>query len=121
MSYMDLTYNFGHFNQDSMYRYEMAGYLNWANDLADDILAHPDFHLVRHLYKNADSNARKAQQSFRDWDYLSSVSNAYRAYTLLLQAAVRLGIPVSSPVVQHNLAPNSEVPHEGDPIRFPDN
>jgi hypothetical protein len=121
MSYMDLSYNFGRFNQDSMYRYEMAGYLNWANDLADDIMAHPNFFLVKHLYQNADSSARKAQQSFHNWNYLGAVNQAYRAYTLLLRAAAQLGIPVTSPVVQHNLAPNSQVPHEGDPIRFPDN
>ena len=39
MSYLWLTGEFGKFNQDNMYRWEFAGYLNWANDLLDDILA----------------------------------------------------------------------------------
>ena len=42
MHYIAVSNGFGRHNQDNMYRWETAGYLNWANALAGDILASPD-------------------------------------------------------------------------------
>ena len=39
MSYIDVAWEFGQFDQDNMYRYEFAGYLNWSNEMLDDVLA----------------------------------------------------------------------------------
>ena len=47
MSYLGVSNGFGNFDQDNMYRYEEAGYLNWANGPLDDILAHPEAGQVR--------------------------------------------------------------------------
>jgi hypothetical protein len=121
MAYIDLAVNFGQFNEDSMYRYEMAGYLNWANDLADDIKAHPQFARVQQLYKKANLFAMLAQQAFDKWDYLSAVRYAYNAYTLLQRAAAQLGLPLAHPAAEYRMAPSGQAPHEGDPIRYPDN
>ena len=38
MHYIAVSNGFGRHNQDNMYRWETAGYLNWANALAGDIL-----------------------------------------------------------------------------------
>ncbi len=120
MHYMVLSNGFGKFNQDSMYRYEMAGYLNWSNDLLDDILAHPNAGSVQSLITRADNAASRAVTAFEKWNYLAAVRHAYDAYTLLLRAADILGIDGVSKFTSYAL-PSGAAPHEGDPIRFPDN
>ena len=42
MHYLTLSNQFGEHNRDNMYRWEAAGYLNWANALAGDILESPN-------------------------------------------------------------------------------
>ena len=42
MHYLTLSNQFGEHNRDNMYRWEAAGYLNWANALAGDILDSPN-------------------------------------------------------------------------------
>jgi len=120
MHYMDLSYSFGQFDQDNMYRYEFAGYLNWANALVDDILAHPDVAHVRGLLNQAAMHGMRAVNRFEAWDYLNAARHARHAYERVVRAAEILGIPTSAPTPAIRIAPGM-APHEGDPIRYPDN
>jgi hypothetical protein len=120
MHYLDLTDEFGRFDRDNMYRYEMAGYLNWSNALLGQIRADPDAHRVRGLVAQAQKDADIALKAFRGWNYLLAARRAHHAYIQLAIAADRLGIP--TPTAQTlRVAPASIPPHQGDPIRFPDN
>jgi hypothetical protein len=122
MSYISLSAGFSQFDKDNMYRWEMAGYINWANELLADILAHPDADEVQGLLDRADKAASAALSNFANWKYSRAVRKAQRAYNLITKAAERLGIPAGRPVYGIEFkAPTSEAPHEGDPIRFPDN
>jgi hypothetical protein len=123
MHYIALTNRFGEFDRDNMYRYEFAGYLNWANGLVDDILAHPRAGRVADRLAWADELAERAIRSFRQWNYLSAAANARRAYVQVARAAARLGIdtPTAMGSTQRAGRPGATVPHEGDPIRFPNN
>jgi hypothetical protein len=123
MHYMDLSDEFGRFDQDNMYRWEMAGYLNWSNELASDILANPNAATVQKYITRANKYAERALRSFGEWNYLDAVRSARTAYDQLSLAANLLGIPTPSMKQAPELliAPNSNFPHEGDPIRFPDN
>ena len=120
MHYLDLSAEFGRFDKDNMYRYEMAGYLNWSNELLAQILADPDRAKVQYLVENAKENAEVALEAFREWNYLLAARKAHRAYILLSRAAARLGISTPSDMALR-MAPSLKAPHEGDPIRFPDN
>jgi len=120
MHYLDLSQDFGQFDQDNMYRYEFAGYMNLANDLADDVMAHPQYNSVKGLVAKARIRASEASRAFTKWDYLRAASNAFRAYMFLVQAADQLGISVEQAAMLR-VAPSGLAPHEGDPIRYPDN
>jgi hypothetical protein len=99
----------------------MAGYLNWANGLLDDVLASHQSWKVKHRLIAAEAFARRAVDGFKDWNYLKAVTNARQAYVQVALAAERLGIetPTESALRRVN---RSQAPiHEGDPIRFPDN
>jgi hypothetical protein len=122
MSYIDLNWDFGWFDRDNMYRYEFAGYMNWAEALYHLVQAHPDSWKVHGLISRADYQWMLAQHRFDDWDYAKAVRHAYRAYTLIAQAAERLGIAdTTSTALALQAAPIGTAPHEGDPIRYPDN
>jgi hypothetical protein len=121
MHYMDLSTKFGRFNKDNMYRWETAGYLNWSNQLLADILADPDHASVAVYVAQAQTNAGAALTAFNGWNYGLSASLAKNAYWSLAHAANILGIPTPD-AMQADLGDiNPDVPHEGDPIRFPDN
>jgi hypothetical protein len=92
MHYLALTNRFGDHNRDNMYRWETAGYLNWANALAGDILASDRAPFAALLVIAADTLAAKARAHFNAWDYGSSVQEARAAYTLLAQAADLIGV-----------------------------
>jgi hypothetical protein len=119
MHYMDLSDEFGRFDRDNMHRYEMAGYLNWSNELLAQILAHPDRAKVRFLVDAAKESASIGLDAFRDWNYLRAARYAHRSYVLLARAAIRLGIPLPEPALAS--VSDLRAPHQGDPIRFPDN
>ncbi len=122
MHYLGLSSGFGQFDQDNMYRYEMAGYLNWANDLLDDVVAHPKAYKVKGLLKKAEKNARRAMRNWDNWNYRQAVRSARQAYGAVAIAAMQLGIPTTTTSAFTTLSiPNASVPHEGDPIRYPDN
>jgi hypothetical protein len=121
MSYLFITRTFGQFNQDNMYRYEFAGYLNWANSLLDDIHAHPDAASVQANLDQAEAYAAQALESFKSWDYLAAAMNARLAYEQVAMAAQALGIEPGADEALLLAAPVQFAPHKGDPIRFPDN
>lgn len=92
MHYLGLTNEFGVHNQDNMYRWEMAGYLNWSNALVADILAHPNAHKVALAVRTADLLAALAKNRFRQWDYLEAAAAARGAYLALVLAADEIGV-----------------------------
>jgi hypothetical protein len=121
MHYIALTNGFGQFDRDNMYRWEMAGYLNWSNDLLAQIQAHPDANQVQERISVANQFAATALKTFDQWKYRQAAANARKAYEQLARAAARLGIETPSDAMML-IAPATTVPvHEGDPIRFPDN
>ena len=120
MNYLAVTSEFGQFDRDNMYRWEMAGYLNWSNDLLAQIQEHSNANQVRERVNVANQFATTALRSFDQWKYRQAAANARKAYEQLAQAAARLGIETPSDAML--LVGPSMVPvHEGDPIRFPDN
>lgn len=120
MHYISLTNEFGQFDRDNMYRWEMAGYLNWSNALLAEIQAHPDANQVRERIQVANNFAETALRSFDQWKYRQAAANARKAYEQLARAAIRLGIELPSD--EKILISPAMIPvHEGDPIRFPDN
>jgi hypothetical protein len=120
MHYMDLSIEFGQFDRDNMYRWEMAGYLNWSNQLLGEIQAHPDAKQVSGRIAVAQKFAGIALKGFDQWNYRQAAAFARRAYEQLARAAARLGIETPADVMML-LTPNRIPVHEGDPIRFPDN
>lgn len=121
MSYLDVTGGFGVFDRDNMYRYEFAGYLNWANDLVDDILAHRDVGRVQRHLARASAYSSTATQAFDRWNYLRAASDARRAYVEIATAANILGIATPTVLSAMTAPTMGAAPHEPDPIRFPNN
>lgn len=116
MSYLWLTGEFGKFNQDNMYRWEFAGYLNWANELLDDILADSDTSAVQDNLDQAEAYATTAMEAFNQWDYLTAATNARLAYEQVAMAADELGVSTESAAML-KIVPSMNAPHEGDWIR----
>lgn len=122
MSYIDLNWDFGVFDQDNMYRYEFAAYMNEAEAVYHAVQAHPDSWKVQGLVHRSDRQWMLAQHRFDDWHYSRAAQHAYQAWVLIATAAERLGISTSSAATTQSLlsVPTGQAPHEGDPIRFPD-
>jgi hypothetical protein len=120
MHYLGLSNGFGQFDRDNMYRYEMAGYLNWSNALLAEIQAHPNANQVRERITVANKFANIALRSFDQWKYRQAAAFARRAYEQLARAAARLGIETPADAMMR-VAPATIPMHEGDPIRFPNN
>jgi hypothetical protein len=92
MNYLWNSQRFGEHNQDNMYRWEMAGYLNWANALAADILASPESGRAWLSLIAADAQATIARAKFDSWDYLNAAERARAAYLTLSEAADEIGV-----------------------------
>src|SRR5688572_10330449 len=92
MHYLTLSNQFGEHNRDNMYRWEAAGYLNWANVLAGDILASPNASSVFVKLVAADALAAVAKAKLNQWDYLDAVERARAAYLTLVSAADDIGV-----------------------------
>ncbi len=120
MSYTSLSNDFSQFDRDNLYRWEMAGYLNKANGLLDDILAHPRAKKVSGNITDAEKYAGRAIASFKTWNYLDAAANARMAYVLVASSAAELGIQELSSVTML-AAPTTPAPVDVDTIRFPDN
>jgi hypothetical protein len=98
MHYIALSNGFGQFDQDNMYRWETAGYLNWANRIAGDILNNSNRNRVLDALQRADDLARKAKDELESWDYLRAAAHAREAYVELAVAADRIGaVPPFAP------------------------
>ncbi len=115
MHYLGLSNTFSQFDMDNLYRWEFAGYLNWANDLLDDILAHPEAGDVQDNVAQAESYATQAIESFKNWDYLAAAMNARLAYEQIAMAAAELGISTDNKLLQ--IAPVMDAWEKGDWIR----
>lgn len=122
MHYMDLSLGFSRFDKDNFYRWETAGYLNWSNQLLANLKAHPDYATVTSYVAQAQTNAGLAVTAFNNWNYNSAAAYAKNAYWRLSLAAKILGVPTPDAAQPADLGDiNPDVPHEADPIRFPDN
>jgi len=104
-----------------MYRYETVGYLNWANQLLAHIQANPKPGKVNRLIQSATVKAVNSNGQFYRWNYLQAVYFAGDSYENMAQAATILGIPAPASQLKLQALPTRMVPHEGSPIRFPDN
>lgn len=92
MHYLGLSNNFGRHNADNMHRWETAGYLNWSNALAGDILSSGRASQVSGALWRADQAAEAALDAFAAWNYLQAVTKARQAYTILSLAADQIGV-----------------------------
>jgi len=120
MSYMNLSSKFGKFNMDNMGRWEFAGYMNWSNELYADLAAHPNFQSVAGYVNQAEVYATAAMASYNGWLYTKAAGFAKQSYWQLARAAAILGVPTPDAAQPADLGDiNPNVPHEADPIRFP--
>jgi hypothetical protein len=104
MHYLSLSNGFGRHNQDNMYRWETAGYLNWANLLAGDLVASPEAPRATAALLLADRKARLAKDAFEAWRYLEAATSAREAYVTLKQAADSIGVSSASLAESQRLA-----------------
>jgi hypothetical protein len=120
MSYIDVNFSFGVFDRDNMYRWETAGYLNLANNLADDVLASPNAAQAAGLLRRADLEAGRARRSFERWNYRNAVTQARLAYLTTVDAANAAGVDPAQIFGPLRSQPVQNVPKIVDYIRFPD-
>ena len=106
MQYLSITNRFGEHNRDNMYRWETAGYLNWSNALAGDILDSADARHVALLVHAADILAQRARSRLESWQYLAAVSDTRLAYSLLVAAANRSACPRPLAAARRMLPPS---------------
>jgi hypothetical protein len=109
MHYLTLSNQFGEHNRDSMYRWEAAGYLNWANALAGDILENPNASSVFVKLVAADALAAVAKASLDRWDYLDAVERARAAYLTLVSAANDIGVSSARLAAARTRLPASQI------------
>ena len=117
MSYIDVNWEFGQFDKDNMYRWEFAGYLNWANQILAGIQSHPDRGQVSDRVDSANEYSQTATRAFRQWDYLTAATNARMAYETIAAAADALGLQLSGAALATELPPTGAMPRVIDPIR----
>jgi hypothetical protein len=121
MAYIDLSTSFGQFDRDNLYRWEMAGYLNWANSLLSDIHLQADAGRTHDVSWMIGFLRERALRAFQNWNYLEAAKLARLAYRIAADTAQQLGVETTSPFAELRVVPGATAPHEGDPIRFPDN
>jgi hypothetical protein len=120
MSYIDLTFSFGQFDRDNMYRWETAGYLGETADLLDAISGARSSRHGEQEDQLGDIRelTSKARRDFQRWRYADAVKAAYSAYQKATDIAEKLGVSTPAAQARLRLAPQS-VPKEVDYIRFP--
>ena len=120
MQYIAVSNGFGQFDKDNMSRYWFAGYANWTKDLiaaikgsgTDDARSRAAIHRARAYLKQATA-------SFYGWHYMSAAGAARHAYVIAQTEATLLDVGKTL-VATPTLVPGTgTAPHEGDPIRFP--
>lgn len=94
MSYIDLNWEFGQFDRDSMNRYLVSGYLNQANVVLNMIAASPRAGEVSALLSKADINAGNAVTELQKMNYLGAESLARTAYWQIMTAADQIQVQV---------------------------
>ena len=92
MHYLTLSNQFGEHNRDNMYRWEAAGYLNWANALAGAIIESPQAPRVFLKLVAADALAAVAKAKLERWDFLNAVERARASYLTLVAAADEIDV-----------------------------
>jgi len=120
MQYIAVTNQFGQFDKDNMYRWETAGYLNWANAVAGDILAHPRGAHARPLLRAADLLAADSLAAFRRWDLLRAATEARGTYALVAALAQQLGVETPTLSAAQRRLPGEPFTREGCRIRHPE-
>ena len=118
MQYLALTNQFGQFDKDNSNRWEMAGYLNWSNAVAGDILAHPRADRAAWLLWFADAAAAEALDSFNKWEYEKAAASARLAYQLALTAARHIGAETTTLNAARRALPNQPFARDGCRIRY---
>jgi hypothetical protein len=109
MGYLTLSNEFGEHNRDNMYRWEAAGYLNWANLLAGDILASPNAAAVFVKLVAADALAAISKAKLARWDYLEAVERARASYLMLVSAADDIGVSSARLAAARQRLPPSQI------------
>lgn len=92
MSYQYVADEFSRFDKDNVRRWEMAGYLNWANSLLGKVLEKPGALKYLPALVRADADARRALDAFARWDHLTAAMEARKAYVELQDVATRLQV-----------------------------
>lgn len=93
MSYMDLSDRFGQFDQDNMYRWETAGYLNEAALLIGKLQeAGKDGGKAAGAIAKATVKRAQSLAAFQRWDYLRAASAAYEGWEAVAAVAQQAGI-----------------------------
>ena len=122
MQYIAVSNGFGQFDKDNMSRYWFAGYANWTADLIAAIKGSPDAGWAgREAVESAHRYLRQATSAFHDWRYLAAAGAARKAYVIAQREADALHVGQNLRPAPLRLPPNANAnaPHEGDPVRFP--
>jgi hypothetical protein len=119
MHYFDVSGGFGQFDRDNLYRWEAAGYLNWANALLGDVLDHPHADPVAADLVAAEAAAARALAAFDAWDYLTAATEAHGAYGKVAKAAEQLRLISPALVAARERLPGRGVERRVCTKRFP--
>ena len=109
MGYLTISNQFGEHNRDNMYRWEAAGYLNWANALAGEILNNPNAAAVLVKLVAADAQAAIAKAKLARWEYLEAVEHARASYLALVSAADDIGVSSARLAAARRRLPASQI------------
>ena len=121
MGYLDLSQSFGKFDMDNMSRFQTAGYDNWARALIAAAQAAPGKDSTTDtVVAHTQALLKQAESAFGGWQYVRAAGLARQAYEVIQAEATRIGAGKVMHL-QTLSVPSSTVPHEGDPVRFPDN
>ncbi len=119
MSYLDLNFTFGQFDQDNMHRFIYERVLDRGRGATAEILAANGGARVTDLISQADARLTRARDAFNRNDYASAATLAVEADQLLKHAARAANVTLTQP--EWKPVPGKIAPRMIDPIRFPDN
>jgi uncharacterized protein YhbP (UPF0306 family) len=120
MSYTDLSNSFGIFDRDNLSRLLAAGYDNRARALitAASNAAGADAQTDT-VIASTQGLLSQAEQAFSSWQFGTAATRARQAYVAIQSEATRLGAGKVLKVQTLSVPSSPLAPHEGDPIRFP--
>ena len=96
MSYIDLNWDFGQFDQDNLYRFQSAAAIEGANRLAAAALAADRPAQARRHLTAADVAVGSSERSFARHDYQRALTWATLAYRLAVVGAEAAGVDVGA-------------------------